>query len=213
VVQTLTRNWWLLALCGVFEAIASVVYFIMGNQDGPLTFLGWHGAVALLGKVTLAAGACTIAAGVWRSKEGTGWLLVPNGLALGAFGLICLVFVRYGISFRTIALLIILMAVSLGILEFLAARRLRRRHHAADGWFLDVAGAASIGFASAFFALGFHWVKIEPGSHSDFGWLGAYFCFSAICKFGLGWRLHSRGLSQPGLTAALPPLGNPRPAH
>lgn len=213
MIQTLIKNWLLLALCGVLDAIISVIYLIMQDTDGPLTFHSWNGTVVFLGKLALAAGACTIAAGILRSTNGKCWLLVLNGLALGALGLIQYGFVRFRISFFTVALLIILMAMSIGILELVIARTLRRQRHVADGWFLALVGVASVGFALAFFALGFRWIKIEPGSHADLFWLGSYFGFSAICMLGLALRLHSQGLSQSGQREALPPLGNPKHAH
>jgi uncharacterized membrane protein HdeD (DUF308 family) len=206
MIQTLTKNWRLLALCGVLEAIISVIYFIMQDADGPLTFQARNGAVLFLGQLALAAGACMIAAGLWRSTKGKCWLLVLNGLALGALGLISYKLTHYRISFLTVALLIVLMAMSMGILELVTARTLRRQRHFADGWFLGLAGVASVGFALAFFALGFRWIKIEPGSHSDLLWLGSYFAFSAICMLGLALRLHSQWQT-------LPPLGNPRHEH
>jgi uncharacterized membrane protein HdeD (DUF308 family) len=209
MIQTLTKNWRLLALCGVLEAIISVIYFIMQDADGPLTFQARNGAVLFLGQLALAAGACTIAAGLWRSTKGKCWLLVLNGLALGALGLIFYKLTHYRISFLTVALLI---AMSMGILELVTARTLRRQRHFTDGWFLALAGVASVGFALAFFALGFRWIKIEPGSHSDLLWLGSYFGFSAICMLGLALRLHSLGPFQSG-QEALPPLGNLKHAH
>jgi uncharacterized membrane protein HdeD (DUF308 family) len=189
LIQTLTRNWWLLGLCGVLDAAMSVIYFIMQGTDGPVIYQSWNGTIAFLGKLTLAAGACTVAAGLWRSKNGKCWLLALNGLALGALGLIYYAFVRFRIGILTVALLIVLMAISAGILELGIARTLRRRHHVADGSFLALAGVASIGFALPFLALGFRWIRIEPGSHPDLLWLGAYFGFSAVCMLGLALRL------------------------
>ena len=160
-------------------------------MQGTPDFHSWNGTVVFLGKLALAAGACTIAAGIWRSTKGKCWLLVLNGLALSALGLIFMLSGYRGISFRTVALLIVVMAMSIGILELATARTLRRQRHVADAWFLGSAGVASVGFALAFFALGFRWIKLEPGSHSDFLWLGSYFGFSAICMLGLALRLHS----------------------
>ncbi len=210
MIQTLIKNWLLLALCGVLYAITSVIYLVHYMQD-----TGFHvrSTIAFLGMLALAAGACTIAAGIWRSANGKCWLLVLNGLALGALGLILTGIFGSRISFRTVALLIILMAMSIGILELVIARNLRRQGHVADGWFLASAGVASVGFALVFFALGFGWIKIEPGSHAHLLWVGSYFGFSAICMLGLALRLHSPGLSQSGQREALPPLGNPRHAH
>jgi hypothetical protein len=212
LIQTLTKNWPLLALCAVLDGIISVIYFIMQGSDGPLTFDSWHGTIVLLGKLAMAAGTCAIAAGILRSTNGKCWLLVLNGLGLGALGLIQYGFTGFRISCLTVALLIILMAMSMGILQFVIARTLRRQRHVADAWFLTLAGVASVGFALAFVALGFRWIKIDPGSHADLLWLGSYFGFSAICMLGLALRLHSQGVSHSGLREALPPLANARHA-
>jgi hypothetical protein len=83
-----------------------------------------------------------------------------------------------------------------------AARTAAHQRRVVDGWLLGLAGAASIGFALAFLALAFGWIKIEPGSQPDLLWLGSYFGFSAICMLGLVPRLHSQGLSQPSHTEA-----------
>jgi hypothetical protein len=213
LIQTLIKNWWLLAMFGALEAIVSVMYLIMRDQDGPLIFDAWHGTIVFQGKLMLAAAACAIAAGIWRSAKGKCWLLILNGLAIGALGLICYGFTGFRISFLTVALLIILAATSAGILELAIARTLRLQGHVADGWFLSLGGAASVGFALAFLALGFRWIKIGPGSHLDLLWLGSYFGFSAICMLGLALRLRTQDLSQSGQREALPTLGNPRHAH
>jgi len=213
MIETLSKNWVWLASCGILHATISVIYLIMQATDGPLTLHSWNSTVVLLGQLAMAAGACTIAAGIFRSTRGKCWLLVLNGFALGALGLIQYALVRFRISFLVIALLVALMAMSIGILELVLARTLRRQHHVADGWFLGVAGETSGGFASAFLALGFGWIKMEPGTHSDLLWLGSYFGFSAICMLGLALRLRSQGLSQSGQREVLPPFGNPRHAH
>lgn len=210
MIQTLSRNWLLLALCGVFEAIIAVVYLIMLET---VTLHSNIGTITLLGKLTLAAGACAISAGIARSANGKSWFLVLNGLALAALGFIQYAFIRYPISLLTVALLIVLMAIAIGILEMQIARTLRRQRHVMEGSLFAVAGVASACFALAFVALGFHWIKIEPGSHIDLLLLGAYFGFSAICMLAMALRLRSQGLSQSRGAQVLPPLGNPRHAH
>ena len=152
----------LLALCGVLDAIISVIYIVMQETDGPLTLHSWNGMVVFAGKLALAAGACAIAAGVWRSATGKGWLLVLNGLALGALGLIQYSLTRFRISFLTIALLIVVLAMSAGILELVVARTLRHWRHIADAWLLALAGVASFGFAMAFLGLRLRGIKVEP---------------------------------------------------
>jgi uncharacterized membrane protein HdeD (DUF308 family) len=209
LIQTVTKNWLLLALCGVLYAIISVIYVILRDTNGALTFHSWNSTVGFLGKLTLAAGGCTITAAVWRSAKGKCWLLVLNGLALGALGGIEFGFTRYRISFLTVALLIVSMAISIGILELVIARTLRREHHVVDGWSFAFAGVASLGFAVAFLILGFGWIKMQPGSHPDLLWLGYYFGFSAICMLGLALRLHRLDSSESGQRESLP-LENPK---
>ena len=208
MIQTLMKNWWLLAVCGILDAVICVIYLIMygSGPDGPLTFHGWNDAVASLSSLALAAGACTIAAGIWRSGKGKSWLLVLNGLAFGAYGLSPLV-LKGPLNFDFFALLLVVMATTIGILALEIARTLRR--HVADEWFFGLAGAASVSFALAFLALVFGWIQLErrPFHPSVFLWLGSYFTFTAICKLGLALRLHS------GHWEALPPLGQPKLAH
>lgn len=110
-------------------------------------------------------------------------------------------------------LLIILMAMSTGILELLLARTQRDKGHLADGLLLALAGAASLGFAVVFLALGLRWIQLEQGSHSDLFWLGSYFGFSAICLLALALALHNLGPSQPSQLEPLPPFENPKLAH
>lgn len=183
MIQTLIMNWLPLALCGVLYAIISVVYFNYAGHPFHAT-----SAVMFLGKLTLAAGVCTIAAGIWSSRKGKSWLLVLNGVAGSALGLI-FTFWTGPLAFRTIAIFIVVMALSIGIYELVTARTLR--HHLADGWLLGAAGVASFAFALAFFAFVFGWIKLEPGSPAQtLLWLGSYFGFSAICMLGLTLRLN-----------------------
>ena len=214
MIQTMIKNWWLLALCGVLDAIYSVMNFFMQRPDGSLTlrtFVHNRGTLVHMGMLALAAGACTIAAGIGSSRKGKSWLLLLNGLACSALGLI-FTFWTGPLAFRTVALLIVVMAMSIGIYELATARTLRR--HLADEWLLGAAGVASVGFASVFFAFVFRWIKLEPGSPAQtLHWLGSYFGFSAICMLGLALRLHRLGLSQSGQWEDLPALGNPKHAH
>jgi len=215
MIQTLIKNWWLLALCGLLDAILAVMNVCMQDPEGSLT---WRVYVPmstgmLMCRLALVAGACAIAAGIWRSRNGKSWLLVLNGLAFVAYGLIPLVFSDRPLSFRLFALLVVVMAMSMGVLELAIARSLRR--HLADEWFLGLAGAASVGFALAFLALASGWIKLEPapGSHSAFLWLASYFGCSAICMVGFALRLQSEGLSRYRRWEASPPLGNPKYVH
>lgn len=204
--QTPIGNGMLLALCGILDGTISVIYFSHAGE-------GFHAmsAVVFVGMLTAVLGACTIAAGFWSPGNGKHWLLVLNGLACCSLGLI-FTFWTGPLAFRTIAALIMVMALSIGFYEWASARTLRRDH--AAEWLLGAAGAASLGFALAFLAFVFRWIKLDPGSPGQsLRWLGSYFGFCAVCMVGLALRLYSQGLSGYGQRGALPTSGSPRHAH
>ena len=181
-----TSNSSLLALCGVLYGVISIIYFVMETTNGPLTAGVWGSTIMFLGELTLAAGACSIAVGIWRSSTAERWPLLLNGAALAALGLIyCFLVRRYPISLLTIALLMMLMAISSSIFEFI---NVRRQSHIARRWFLRVAGGASIGCALTLLALGLKWIKLSPGSNTELLWFAFYFGLSAICMFVLAMR-------------------------
>jgi uncharacterized membrane protein HdeD (DUF308 family) len=190
VIQPLIKSWWLLALCGVLDAIFSVMIFFMqspGRSRILHTFVQSRSTGAQLGVLALAAGACTIAAGIWSARKGASWLLVLNGLACSALGLSVALGATRPIAFRTIALAVVAMAASSGVYELATAWTLRR--HLTDEWLLGAAGVVSVGFAVAFLAFALRWIKLEPSpSAQTFDWLGSYFAFSAICMLGLALR-------------------------
>jgi hypothetical protein len=192
----LTRT--LLALCGIFDAALAAMNLYFFAWDGsPAWETFATGTWLLMSRIALAAGLCTIAAGVWSFGNRRSWLLVLNGLAFSAYGLIPLVW-RGPLSFLFFARLLIVMAISIGIFELLTTRSLRRQHPA-DGWFLGLAGVASFAFALGFLALTLGWIQLEsrPLHASLFLWLVSYFGFSAICMAGLALRLQSPSRGNP----------------
>jgi hypothetical protein len=209
-MQTLTKNWWLLALTGVLEAIASVIYLVI--YDTTPTVYGGDAMEMLVNRLALAAGACAITASIWRSAKGISWLLLANGLVLSAYGWMPL-FWRGPLSFRLFALLVVVMALTFAILALTIARNLRGR--VVDEWFFGVTGAASAGFALAFLALVNHWIQLEHRLYhpSLFLWLYSYSGFSAICMLGLALRLHKLGTSESDPWNPPAPLVHPKHAH
>ena len=187
MIQTLIKSWWLLAVCGVFEAIYAVLNLFIRDPDGSLTLRKFaiSNTVVFQGRFILAAGVCILAAGLWNYKLVKSWLLVLNGLALSTFGLICIFWSRGKLSFLPVAMLLVVTALSIGI--FALATALTPQQHISDKLFLGVASAASVGFAVLFFAMGFRWIHLDqPGAY--FLWMSAYFGFSAICMIGLALR-------------------------
>jgi len=192
MAQSLVKGWWLLALCGVLDALFAVQIVLMGIRDGsPIlrTFIHSRDAISQLGLFALAAGVCTIAASVWNSRKDNSWLLVLNGVACSSLGILVTLGANRSITFRTIALVIVIMAMSIGLYELATARTLRE--HRIGEWLLGAAGVVSVGFAVAFLAFVLHWMKLDPSpSAQTFNWLGSYFGFTAICMVGLALRLN-----------------------
>jgi uncharacterized membrane protein HdeD (DUF308 family) len=199
MIQTLSKNWWLLAVCGLLYASMSIIFFEHAGN-------GFHSMrdVVLTGRIAVAAGACAVAAGLWNGGKGRSWLAVLNGVALVALGLILNGIIGPRIGLRTIALLVIVMAISIGILELIAGRTLRGLRRVTDGWFLTVAGVLSVAFAVPFLALGFHFIRLGPGSIAHIAWFASFYAFSAICLLGLGLCLRGLpGLSSNGLNEGM----------
>lgn len=174
---------WLLALCAVLDVIISGVYLFAYRGDGPLTYHAGHRMMVSLGWLTLAAGISTLAAGIWNLRKATrSWLLVLNGLACSLLGTIFAFWTR-PLAFRSIALLIVVMALSIGTYELTIARVSRR---VSDEWLLGAVGVISIFFASAFLAFVFRWITLQPGAPTQsLHWLASYFACSAVCMLAL----------------------------
>jgi uncharacterized membrane protein HdeD (DUF308 family) len=130
MAQTLVKSWWL-ALCGVFDALFAVMIFLASPDGSPnlRTFMHSRNGITQLGVLALAAGVCTIAAGVWSSRKDNSWLLVLSGLACSSLGLLVTLGATRPIAFRTIALVIVVMAVSIGLYELATVRTLRGASH------------------------------------------------------------------------------------
>jgi uncharacterized membrane protein HdeD (DUF308 family) len=187
VSQNLSKRWPLLVLCSLFYATFSFMILFIWSPDGFLTlraFAHRRSSIEQLGLVALAAGVCTVATGTWNAREADSWLLVLNGLACCALGIMVAPGASRPIAFRSIALVIVVMAVSIGLYELVAAQTLRG--HRVDEWLLAAAGVLSVGFAGVFLGFVFGWNRLEPSpSAQTFHWLGSYFGFSAICMLGL----------------------------
>ena len=210
MIQTLTRNRWLLGLCGILFANMSVSYLIMYETTPDVP--GGNAMGMFVSKLALAAGVCTIAAGISRSASGKSWLLLLNGLTLSVYGSMPL-FWHGPLGFGFFALLLFVVAMTFGVLALAIARTLRRR--VADAWLFGLSGAASVCFALALLALANHWIHLERRLFhpSLFLWLCFYFGFHATCMMGLTLRLHKLGPSQPNPWNTPAPLGNPKHAH
>jgi hypothetical protein len=164
-MQPLVAGWWLLALCGIADAMCAAM-------------------------VALVAGACAIAAGAWNFRRSNAWLLSLHGLALGAFGLIGISpLVKGPLGFRPISFLFLLMATSASAFAWGSARAPQSR--VSDRWFLGLFGALSLGFALSFIAVGFGWVRLRP-LYSYWIWMSSYFALCSVFMLYLALRVRNR---------------------
>ena len=193
----------LLVLCSLLYATFSFMILFIWSPDGFRTlhtFAHYRSSIEQLGLVALAAGICTVATGIWNARETNSWLLVLNGLACTAFGTLVVLGASRPITFRSIAIAIVVMAMSIGLYELVAARTLPG--HRVDEWLLTAAGVISIGFASVFLGFVFGWIRLDPSpSAQTFHWLGSYFGFSSICMLVLA-------LGYFGPRSAIPGVGS-----
>jgi uncharacterized membrane protein HdeD (DUF308 family) len=208
---TLSKTWWLLALCGILDAMHASINLLMMKQPLIYRIFGSDSsAVQDMGLLALAAGAFAIAAGLWSAGKDHSWLLSLHGLALGAFGLIIVSpLVKGGsLSFRPVSLLFAAMTASIGAFALEAARTQRRGSR--GRWFLVAAGAVSISFAFSFIGVGFFF-RLEP--QIFFIWMSSCFVFCAAFMLWLAFCLHSRAIGQSDQMGSLSPLPSPRHAH
>jgi uncharacterized membrane protein HdeD (DUF308 family) len=137
VLETLTRYWWVVALRGALAVLFGV------------TALVWPGItlfalVLVFGAYSLVDGVFTLAAALgWRARGATDtggriWLFVQGvaGIIIGV-----LAFVWPGITALALLWLIGIWAIVIGVLEVIAAVRLRRELR--REWLLGLSGAAT----------------------------------------------------------------------
>jgi len=197
-VDTLSRNWWAVALRGV-----------CGIVFGTLTFLAPGISLAALvlvyGAWALADGVLAIASAVRRRTEARWWMLVLKG----SLGIIAGVVTLFWPGITAMALLYVIAAWALvaGALEVAAAIRLRRV--ITGEWLLALSGVLSI-------ALGVL-LMLFPGAGAlaVVLWIGAYALVSGALLVALALRLRARRkpgtpyTSLDGVTIGRPPRPAP----
>jgi len=180
MAQTLTQNWWLIALRGVVAIFFGFAAFVWpGLTLEVLVFL--FGAYALIdGAFALAAGI----AGSGASGE-VRWLLALGGIAGIIVGV--LTFFYPNVTATTLVYLIGVWAIIVGIFEVAAAIELRRV--ITDEWLYIISGILSIVFGVLVF--------IYPqASALSIVWLIAlYALIYGVTLVALGFRMRSLGES------------------
>ena len=172
MMTTLTRNWWAFVLRGVFALLFGFIAFVWpGLTIISLTYV--FGFYALLDGIF-----ALMAAWSDRSRE-RWWVLFLEGLLGIAAGVIA--FVSPGLTALALLSVIAVWSILTGILEIIAAIRLRQEIE--NEWWLGLGGLASIIFGVL--------LVIWPGSGLvTISWLVGFYAITfGISMLFLGFRL------------------------
>lgn len=183
MVQVLARNWWALALRGLFAIIFGLIALI----NPGLTLLA---LIYLFGAYSLVDGIFAVAAAVRAAEAHNrwGWLLV-EGIAGILTGIIA--FAVPGITAIVLLYLIAAWALVTGVLELIAGFHLRG--HVANEWLLLLSGAASIIFGVL--------LIVQPGAGAlALLWLiGLYALLFGVLVLILAFRLRGHAAPATGV--------------
>ena len=175
-VEALSRNWWLFLLRGLAGILFGIITFI-----APAISLA--ALVLLFGAYAFADGVLSIVAAVRRRGETRWGMLLLEGVAGIAVGVLTLLLP--GITALTLLYLIAAWAIVTGVLELVAAVRLRKEIK--GEWLLALGGIASIAFGVL--------VALLPGAGAlaIVIWIGAYALVFGVLLVVLSFRLRSWG--------------------
>lgn len=174
--DVLSRNWWVVLLRGVASILFGIVTLVApGISLGAL--------VLVFGAYALADGILAIASAVRRrSSSDRWWVLLAEGLMSLAAGVVALVVP--GITALLLVYVIAAWALVTGVLEIVAAVRLRK---AITGeWLLALTGVASVTFALILLAFP------VAGALTLVIWIGAFALAFGALLVALAFRLRGR---------------------
>jgi uncharacterized membrane protein HdeD (DUF308 family) len=178
IAGTLTRNWWLLALRGLAAVIFGLLAFIWPGAT-LITLVWLFGAFALVNGIL----SLTLAANTPKGYPRFGSLILGGLLGiLAGF----LTFVMPGITALGLLILIAAWAMVTGILEIIAAIKLRKE--ITNEWLLALAGLGSLAFGFV--------LLLQPGAGAlvlILRWIGAYALVFGILLFILAFRVRRWG--------------------
>ena len=177
-LDSLTRNWWAVALRGLAGILFGIITFVSPG-------ISLAALVLLFGAYAFADGVLSIVSAVRRRGADRWWLLLVQGIVGIGAGVVTVLWP--GIT--AIALLFVIAAWALagGALQVAAAIRLRKVM--TGEWLLALGGVLSI-------ALGVLLVLLPgPGALALVIWIGAYALVFGVLLLVLGFRL--RGLRSP----------------
>lgn len=176
-LTALSRNWWAVALRGVAAIIFGILTFVVPGITLAVLVLLFGGYAIVDGIFNLVAAARGRAGDGDQSR---GWLVL-EGLVSIAAGIVT--FVWPGLTALALVYIIAAWAVVTGVLEIVAAVRLRR--HIDNEWWLALGGVLSIGFGVL--------LMVAPGvgALALVFWIGAYAIVFGALLVGLAFRLRN----------------------
>jgi uncharacterized membrane protein HdeD (DUF308 family) len=175
VVETFRLNWWLLALRGLVAVLFGVLAFIWPGIT--LISLVW-----LFGAFALVNGILSL---VLAAKAPKGYPKLGSLILGGLLGILAglLTFVMPGITALGLLILIAAWALVTGVLEIMAAIRLRKV--ITNEWLLILAGIASVAFGII--------LLIQPavGALALVWWIGAWALIFGVLLLVLAFRMRN----------------------
>jgi uncharacterized membrane protein HdeD (DUF308 family) len=188
--HTLAQNWWALALRGLVAILFGLACFVWPFPT--LLIL-----VLLYGAYALADGILAVAAALSRRSRSHWWALLLEGLCGIAVGVIT--FIWTGITELALLYLSAFWAIVTGVLEIVAALRLRIS--VPGEWALALSGLVSILFGFV--------LLVWPGASAvALIWvIGAYAIVFGILLLALAFRLRAWGRGASPFTGSSIPLG------
>ena len=173
-MMVLVGNWWTFVIRGIAAILFGLLCFILPTM-ALLTL------VYLFGFYELYDGILNVVAGFRRSgpQQVPWWALLLQGIVSIAVGV--LAFVIPGLTALALLMLIAAWALATGVLQIIAAIRLRRQ--ITGEWVLVMGGLLSIAFGVLLF------VFPRTGALAVIIWIGAYAIMFGILMIALGARL------------------------
>ncbi len=187
MLESLSRNWWLVALGGVLAVILGAAAFVWPGMT-LLTLVLLFGAYAFVGGVT-SFGFGLLAAG----EHGEWWPLVLGGIIGIAVGVVT--FMQPTTMALALVFVIAAWAIATGLLEVVAAITLRKV--IANEWLMGFSGVLSVIFGVAVVA------QPATGALALVYLFGFYAILYGVSQIGLGFRLRGLGEAlKPGTQGA-----------
>ena len=182
MIRMLIKNWWLLFLRGVLAiAFAIFIFVFLPFVPAPLLRqLAFAGLATIFALFAIATGVLTLISAVRGAGQGgSSWLMLIDGIAVTAGGLVILL--SPGMTLILLIQIIGLTALVVGTLEVLAGVHLRR--HLTDEWLLIVGGITSIVFAACLLLTRVGTVQ------TALTWIAIYALANGLALMGLALRL------------------------